>query len=155
MKLNVNIKKLDKNAKIPTRGSQYAAGYDLYACYTPTNSGENNYDSVLIPPHERRFIHTGIGMNIPSGHFGAIYARSGLACKKGLRPSNCVGVIDEDYTGDITVALYNDSNQDREVKMGERIAQLIIQPYETINFNEVVELEKTARASGGFGSTGA
>lgn len=152
--MNINIKKLDKNAKIPTRADAGAAGYDLYACYTPTNNGENNYDSVLIPPHERRFIHTGVAMAIPEGYFGGIYARSGLSCKKGLRPANCTGVIDSSYRNDITVVLFNDSDQPREVKMGERVAQLVIQPYETVMFNPVEALSETERGLGGFGSSG-
>lgn len=152
--MKVNIKKVDENAVIPKRADSGAAGYDLYACYTPTNSGEKNYTGVLIPPGERRIIGTGIAMEIPEGYFGGIYARSGLACKKGLRPSNCTGIVDESFRGEIMVFLHNDSNQPREVKMGERIAQLIIQPYLTVEFTEVDKLSDTERGAGGFGSSG-
>lgn len=152
--MKVNIKKVDSNAVIPKRGSVEAAGYDLYACYTPTNSGEKNYSSVLIPAGEKRIIGTGIAMEIPEGYFGGIYARSGLSCKKGLRPATCVSVIDSDYRGEIMIFLHNDSNQPREVKMGERIAQLVIQPYLTVELTEVDKLSDTERGVGGLGSTG-
>lgn len=142
---NVKIKKLKENAKIPTRGSKYAAGYDLYACINK---------NVIILPHETVKIGTGIAMNLPNGHFGAIFARSGLATKQGLRPSNCVGVIDEDYTGELIVALHNDTDEERIVIPNERIAQLILIPYNTMTFEEVNELDKTIRGDNGFGSTG-
>lgn len=142
---NVKIKKLKENAKIPTRGSKYAAGYDLYACINK---------NVIILPHETVKIGTGIAMNLPNGHFGAIFARSGLATKQGLRPSNCVGVIDEDYTGELIVALHNDTDEERIVIPNERIAQLILVPYNTMIFEEVNELDKTIRGDNGFGSTG-
>lgn len=143
--INVNIKKLNDNAKIPTRGSEYAAGYDLYACIN---------EPVVIYPHETVKIGTGIAIEIPDGYFGAIFARSGLATKKGLRPSNCVGVCDSDYRGEYIVALHNDANELMVVDPNERIAQLVVMPYLPVKFTEVDELSETERGDGGFGSTG-
>lgn len=146
MKLRTKI--MRKDATIPTRGSKSAAGYDLYAC----NDGKG---MVYIYPGETEKINTGLAVAIPDGYFGAIYARSGLASKKGLRPANCVGVIDSDYRGEIAVALHNDSNTFKTVEHGERIAQLVIQKYEEIDGFEVTdELDETERGEGGFGSTG-
>lgn len=141
----VQIKKLTETARLPERGSVYAAGYDLYA-----DIAEN----VEIPPHESRMIHTGLSAAIPEGYFGGVYARSGLASKEGLRPANCVGVIDADYRGELMVSLRNDSDAVRTVVPEERIAQLIIQPFLETEFEEVDELSETERGSGGFGSTG-
>lgn len=143
--MNVNIKLLNENAKVPTRGSEYAAGYDLY--------GSNTY-TIEIAPHSTVKIDTGIAIELPDHTFGAIYARSGLATKRGLRPSNCVGVIDSDYRGSIIVALHNDTDSIQIVEPKERIAQLIVIPYYSVNFNTVEELSDTKRSSGGFGSTG-
>lgn len=144
-KFNVNIKKLNENAVIPTYGTEYAAGADLYACMD---------ESVTINPGETCFIKTGLAMEVPVGYAGLIYARSGLACKKGLAPANKVGVIDSDYRGEIMVALHNHSNEPVSVDSGERIAQLVITPYIAAAFNQVDELEDTVRGEGGFGSTG-
>ena len=138
--------KMKDDAKMPARGSEYAAGYDLCACL------EEN--TVTIQPHKTVLIPTGICARIPAGCFGGIFARSGLASKKGLRPANCVGVIDEDYTGEIMVALHNDTEEERSIENGERIAQLIIIPYKVPKIRVVDELPKTDRGSGGFGSTG-
>lgn len=143
--MRINIKKLTETATIPTCGSVEAAGYDLY--------GDNN-NVIQIAPHSTVKISTGIAMAIPNGYFGGVYARSGLASKKGLRPANCTGVIDADYRGEIIVALHNDTDELMEINPHERIAQLIIQKFETIVFNEVEELDKTERGEGGFGSTG-
>ena len=143
--MKVNIKKLDIVSKIPTRGSADAAGYDLYAGITKENS---------IAPHSTIKIPTNIAMEIPNGYFGAIYARSGLATKKGLRPANCVGVIDSDYRGNIIVAIHNDTDEDMIIEPMERIAQIVIQPYLEIEFAEVDELNETNRGENGFGSTG-
>ena len=143
----VKIKKLNENAVIPTRGSEYAAGYDLYACM-------DSNESILIKPHQTVKIHTGIAMKLPAGYFGAVFARSGVATKRGLRPANCVGVCDEDYIGEVIVALHNDSNVEQMVVGGERIAQYVVIPYQTVGFTEVDELEETERGAGGFGSTG-
>lgn len=143
----MNIKRLHEKAIIPTSGSSYAAGYDLYAAID---------EDITIPPSETVLIGTGWAMEIPNGFFGAIFARSGLATKEGLRPANCVGVIDSDYRGEVKIALHNDSKVDRTVTQGERIAQLVIIPYYELpyGFEEVDELDKTARGVGGFGSTG-
>lgn len=143
----IKIRKLKENAIIPKRGSDYAAGYDLYAC-----TGINN--GVKIWGGETYKIGTGISMAIPNGYFGAVFARSGLATKNGLRPANCVGVIDSDYRGEIIVALHNDSVDEYTVKDGERIAQLVIMPYLPVDFVETDTLDETDRGSGGFGSTG-
>lgn len=144
--MDINIKLMNEFAKVPTRGSAQAAGWDLYAGV--------NYE-VEILPHETVKIDTGIAIEIPDGYFGAIYARSGLATNYGLRPANCVGVIDSDYRGNIIVALHNDTNYRQKIAINERIAQLIIQPYLPVSFNVVVDdLSSTERGEGGFGSTG-
>ena len=143
--VNVSIKKLYPDAQIPTRGSAQAAGYDLYAYLSVP---------VTIYPHSTVKIDTGIAVAIPDGFFGGIYARSGLATKQGLRPANATGIIDSDYRGNIIVALHNDTDKAQLVMPGERIAQLIIQPYLPVEFAEVDELDKTERGEGGFGSTG-
>lgn len=132
-------------AKIPTHGSEYAAGYDLYAA--------TSYD-VTIEPHKTVKFDTGLRMELPTGTFGAIYARSGLATKQGLRPANCCGIVDSDYRGNLIVALHNDTDDDQLVPAGSRIAQLIVTPYIPVEFIEVNELNETERGEGGFGSTG-
>lgn len=144
----INIKKTDENAKIPTYGSEFAAGADLYAVI------HNEENKVEILPGEIAFVDTGIAMEIPEGYVGLIYARSGLACKQGLAPANKVGVIDSDYRGNIMVALYNQSNEVRTVSEGDRIAQIIIQPVEQFGFNVKENLSDTVRGNGGFGSSG-
>lgn len=144
--MQINIKKLDENAKLPTRGSDYAAGYDLYA-----NLGEDTF--AIVPANGTVGIGTGVSMAIPDGYFGAIFARSGLAFKKGLRPANCVGVIDSDYRGEIIVALHNDTDAGKDIYNGDRIAQIIFLPFKQAEFNEVNELDETKRGEGGFGST--
>lgn len=147
--MKVRIKKLNPKAIIPTQGSKKAAGYDLYVC-------DDRYDiPVLVDPGQTVFFKTGLAMEIPDGYYGAIYARSGLATKQGLRPANCVGVIDSDYRGEIMVALHNDSKYDsRFVKNGDRIAQLIVSPYLFVDFEESDDLDDTERGDGGFGHTG-
>lgn len=147
MGINIKIKKLNKKAILPTRGSNNAAGYDLYNC--------TDYDATWIPPHTTMMMDTGIAVEIPEGYFGAIFARSGIASRQGLRPANCVGVIDSDYRGQIKIALHNDTDNSQKVVKDERIAQLVIIPYISVdNFLEVNELEETTRGEGGFGSTG-
>ena len=141
----VNVKKLREGATLPTYGSAYAAGADLYA-YT----GE----SVVIAPGETKFIPTGIALEIPVGYAGFIYARSGIACKRGLAPANKVGVIDADYRGEVMVALHNHGTEAASIDDGERVAQLVIAPYLTVDFIEADELCDTVRGEGGFGSTG-
>lgn len=151
MTLKINIKKLNDNAIIPTRGSEYAAGYDLYAgCADKDALMETN----VIKPYGTMKIHTGLAMEIPKGYFGAIFARSGMATKRGLRPTNCVGVIDSDYHGEIIVVLRNDSDSEQIISSGERIAQIVIMPYIPVEFKEVNSLGDTKRDDGGFGSTG-
>lgn len=141
----INIKFLSELAKMPTRGSDYAAGYDLYAA---TNT------IVDIAPHSTVKIPTDIAIELQPNTFGAIFARSGLATKKGLRPSNCVGVIDADYRGNCIVALHNDTDEMMSIEPQERIAQLVIMPFIPVHFNLVDELADTERGSCGFGSTG-
>lgn len=143
--MRVNIKKLNENAVVPSYGSEYAAGADLYACV----EGE-----VTVAPHETVMIPTGIAMELPIGYAGFIYARSGLASKKGLAPANKVGVVDCDYRGEVKVALHNHSSSPQTVSCGERVAQLVVAPYMTAEFEECETLSDTVRGAGGFGSTG-
>lgn len=144
----IKIKKLYDYAKIPTRGSEYAAGYDLYACI------DEKDQTIAIAPHNTVKVGTGVAIEIPHGYFGAIFARSGLATKKGLRPANCVGVCDEDYRGEYIVPLHNDTDEWMDIVPQERIAQLVIMPYLPVDFEVVDELSDTKRGDGGFGSTG-
>ena len=154
----MDIKLLRENAQMPALGSEDAAGYDLYAAIPLEKGPAGNTISgqIEIPSHETRMIPTGIAIAIPKGYWGGIYARSGLATKQGLRPANCVGVIDADYRGEIFVALHNDTNEFRYVYSGDRIAQLVFHP--TVRprdgFKQVEELDSTDRGSNGFGSTG-
>lgn len=148
--MEIKIKKLYNDATIPTRGSYYAAGYDLYA-YIRCQEG---HTGIYIPPHETVLIGTGVAIQPPKDCFGAVFARSGLASKQGLRPANCVGVCDYDYTGEYMIALHNDSNEERFVKDGERIGQVVFIPYMNVNFIEVDDLQETERGANGFGSTG-
>ncbi len=143
--MKVAIKKLNENATVPTYGSEFAAGADLYAC--------TQGDTVLAP-HSTAVIPTGIALELPLGYAGLIYARSGLAAKRGLAPANKVGVIDCDYRGEVKVALHNHSEEPQTIAAGERIAQLVITPYVTATFVVEDELSETARGAGGFGSTG-
>lgn len=141
----VNFKKVNPAGKIPTRGSEKAAGYDLYAAIGET---------VSIDPHITKKIGTGIAIELPDGYFGAIFARSSKATKEGLRPANCTGVCDCDYTGEYIVPLHNDTDVTQYVLPGERVAQLVVLPFLPVEFNEVDELAQTDRGAGGFGSTG-
>ena len=143
--MDIKIKKLTDTAVLPARGSEYAAGYDLYA---------DCKESITIEPHETAKIGTGLSMEIPDGYFGAVFARSGLASKQGLRPANCVGVCDSDYRGEYIVALHNDSCNPVSIKEGDRIAQLVFLPYLDVEFTKVDELDITGRGDGCFGSTG-
>lgn len=144
--MNIRVKKLRPEARLPVLGSQTAAGADLYACL--------DYDLVSIACHQTKKISTGIAVEIPDGYFGAIFARSGLATKSGLRPANCVGVIDSDYRGEVIVALHNDLDTNQMIENGERIAQLVILPYMPVVYTEADELSETERGAGGFGSSG-
>ncbi len=141
----IEVKKLREGACLPNAGSEYAAGYDLYACIE---------GPVTIAPHTTEKIGTGLSLAVPNGYFGAVFARSGLATKKGLRPANCVGVCDSDYRGEYIVALHNDTDTPVSVENGDRIAQLVILPCMKAEFEEVPELSETVRGAGGFGSTG-
>jgi dUTP pyrophosphatase len=143
--MKVKIVKLNPNATIPTKGSKSSAGFDLYACTD---------DRISIPPHYTVKVGTGLAIQPPEGYFGAVFARSGLATKEGLRPANCVGVCDEDYTGEYIVAIHNDTDGMRVIEPNERIAQLVFLPYLDIEFDEVEKLDDTDRGAGGFGSTG-
>ncbi len=141
----VRFKKLSENAVVPSYGTAYSAGADLYSAMQ---------EDVIIAPETTKFIKTGIAIEIPEGLVGLIYARSGMACKKGLAPANKVGVIDSDYRGEIMVALYNHSDSAVTVAKGDRIAQLVLTPYIKADFEEADELDDTVRGDGGFGSTG-
>lgn len=141
----IRVKRLRDGAMLPTYGSTGAAGADLYACLT---------QDVTILPGETAFIPTGIAIEVPEGCAGLVYARSGLACKKGLAPANKVGVIDSDYRGEILVALHNHGGESRTIGNGERIAQMLITPVLTPAYVEAESLSDTVRSGGGFGSTG-
>ena len=147
MKLEeLKIKKLDEKAIIPTYGTEYSAGADLYALLD---------EDLEIKPGETIMIGTGLAMVIPTGYAGLIYARSSLGSKKGLAPANKVGVVDSDYRGEIKVPLFNQSKETQIIAKNERIAQIIFTPYLKVNFQETDELDDTTRGTGGFGSTNA
>ena len=145
MESKINIKKLDEKAVIPTYGTEYSAGVDLYSV---------SDEEITIKAHETVMIKTGLAMEIPVGYAGFIFARSGLASKKGLAPANKVGVVDADYRGEIMVALHNHTNEDKTIEAHERIAQMVIMPFLRADFMQVSELSDTVRGAGGFGSTG-
>ena len=141
----INFMKLNHNAKDPVCGSIDAAGHDLSAAIDAP---------ITIAPHQTVKIPTGLAMELPKNTFGGIYARSGIANREGLAPANKVGIIDRDYRGEIIVALHNHSDEYRVVEPGQRIAQLIVQSYIPVKWNEVNSLSETERGSDGFGSTG-
>ena len=141
----VAVKKLRPSAKLPTYGSEFAAGADLYACLGAP---------VTIAPHETVLVPTGLSLEIPVGWAGLVYARSGLASKRNLAPANKVGVIDPDYRGEVMVSLHNHGTVPQTVEPGERVAQLVLTPYLTAQFFEAEALSDTVRGQGGFGSTG-
>lgn len=145
MMQRIAVKKLREGAILPTFGSPEAAGADLYACLE---------QDVTIAPGETAFIPTGLAMELPRGYAGLIYARSGLACKRGLAPANKVGVVDSDYRGEFVVALHNHGAQAQTISTGERIAQLVVTPVLIPEYIEVESLSETQRGAGGFGSTG-
>lgn len=144
-KVKVLFKKLDQRAKIPTYGSDFAAGADLYALCD---------GKIIIPSGKSVFVHTGLSLEIPEGLAGLIYARSGLSCRRSLAPANKVGVVDSDYRGEIMVCLHNHGEKDEEIENGERIAQIVFTPYFAADFIESGELSDTGRGEKGFGSTG-
>ena len=143
--VKVNVKKLNEKAVLPTYGSEYAAGADLYAVCD---------EEIVIQPSQTVLVHTGLAMEIPEGYAGLIYARSGLASKRGLAPANKVGVVDADYRGEVMVALHNHSDKPQSVACGERIAQLVVAPFLKVAYEESDDLSQTVRGVGGFGSTG-
>jgi dUTP pyrophosphatase len=143
--VGINYKKLNDMAIEPTQGSAAAAGLDLHAAID---------SPIEIKPHETAKVGTGLSFELPEETFGAIFARSGLATKEGIRPANCVGVCDSDYRGEYIVALHNDSEETRTINPGDRIAQLVIMPYIPVTLVETKELSETERGDGGFGSTG-
>ncbi len=142
--MEVKVKKLTATAKLPCYGTQFSAGADLYS----------DEEEFAIAPGETHLVHTGLSLEIPEGYGGFIYARSGLATKKGLAPANKVGVIDSDYRGEVRVSLFNHSGTVQTVEAGERVAQLVIAPFLKAEFTETEELGDTLRGEGGFGSTG-
>ena len=142
---SIHVKLLRQGARLPSYGSAEAAGADLYACIS---------EPVTIEPGEPAFVPTGIALEVPKGCAGLIYARSGMACKRGLAPANKVGVVDSDYRGEVIVALHNHGAQPQTVENGERIAQFLIAPVLTPAYEVVQELSDTLRNAGGFGSTG-
>jgi dUTP pyrophosphatase len=143
--MKIAVKKLNENAVLPTYGSEFSAGADLYALTD---------EELVFAPNETKLVHTGLAMEIPEGYAGLIYARSGLASKRGLAPANKVGVVDADYRGEIMVALHNHSAIEQRVAPKERIAQLVVTPFLKVDFEEADELCETVRGTGGFGSTG-
>ena len=143
--MNIDILTLSDSAKLPERGSDMAAGYDLFADIA---------EDIIIDPHTTAMIGTGLAVAIPEGYFGGIYARSGLSSKEGLRPANCTGVVDADYRGEIKVALHNDSDFERTITPGQKIAQMVIMPFLSVEFQQLEQLDNTERGGGGFGSTG-
>lgn len=143
--MEVKIKRLNERAKIPTFGTEFSAGADLYCA---------EEHEMTVYGGQKCSIGIGISMEIPEGYVGLVFARSGLACKNGLRLCNSVGVIDADYRGEIKVVLHNDSEYVRGIKPGERVAQMIIMPYPKVTFTEVEELSDTVRGESGFGGTG-
>lgn len=146
LQMDVEVKKLKPEAKLPEQGSGAAAGYDVFACL--------DTDEILIDPHTTVKVGTGLALAPPAGTWVGVFARSGLATKQGLRPANCTGVCDEDYRGEYIVAVHNDSDEVQKIENGEKIAQLILLPRLTMKFKEVDELNDTKRGTGGFGSTG-
>lgn len=143
-KIKIEFQKLNPDAIVPSYGTSFAAGADLYSAD----------DDTVINPGDTAFIHTGLALAIPEGLVGLIYARSGMACKRGIAPANKVGVIDSDYRGEIIVALHNHGKDEVTVVKGERVAQIVFTPYYAADFLETDELPETTRGTGGFGSTG-
>ncbi len=144
-KMTIRVKKLHESAILPSYGSSFAAGADLYALLD---------EEMTFSPGETKLVRTGLSMEIPEGYAGFIYARSGIATKRGLAPANKVGVVDSDYRGEVMVALHNHSGEVQTILGGERIAQMVIAPFLAAAFIESDTLEETERGEGGFGSTG-
>ena len=144
--MKIGVMRVRENARLPFFGSQMAAGADLYACL-----GD---EKIVIGPGRTVMIGTGISMAIPEGYFGGVFARSGLASRQGLRPANCVGVIDADYRGEVIVAIHNDSEEERSIRDGDRIAQIVIMPCMDVCYQLCDSLDETQRGEGGFGHSG-
>ena len=143
--MTIRVRRVSDTAVLPTRGSTFAAGYDLYADIA---------EEVKIEPHTTVKIDTGLQFELPDGYFAGIFARSGIAAREGLRPANCVGICDSDYRGNYIVAIHNDTDTVQTIKARQKIAQMIVLPYLPLEFEEVGELSETKRGAGGFGSTG-
>lgn len=143
--MKINVKRVSPLATLPTRGSSHAAGYDLHAALS---------EPLRIPPHATVTVDIGLQFELPEGTFAGIFARSGIATREGLRPANCVGVCDSDYRGNYMVPIHNDSDEERVITPGEKIAQMIVLPYLSLEFEEAEELTDTERGAAGFGSTG-
>ena len=143
--MRIRVRRVSDTAVLPTRGSTFAAGYDLYADIA---------EEVKIEPHTTVKIDTGLQFELPEGYFAGIFARSGIAAREGLRPANCVGICDSDYRGNYIVAIHNDTDTAQTIKARQKIAQMIVLPYLPLEFEEVEELSETKRGAGGFGSTG-
>lgn len=143
--MRIRVRRVSDTAVLPTRGSTFAAGYDLYADIA---------EEVIIEPHTTVKIDTGLQFELPDGYFAGIFARSGIAAREGLRPANCVGICDSDYRGNYIVAIHNDTDTVQKIKARQKIAQMIVLPYLPLEFEEVEELSETKRGAGGFGSTG-
>jgi dUTP pyrophosphatase len=146
MNMEVKIKKVCENATLPKYATEFSAGADLCACCCEGDVEIRSGETVLI--------HTGLAMEIPVGYAGMIFARSGLASKRGLAPANKVGVVDADYRGEVMVALHNHSGETQVISHGERIAQLVVMPFLACDFVLADELSDTVRGEGGFGSSG-
>ncbi len=145
MLMRIRVKRVSPTAKLPTHGSEYAAGYDLYADIA---------EDLKLAPHTTVTVDTGLQFELPEGFFAGIFARSGIATREGLRPANCVGICDSDYRGNYMVAIHNDSDRERTITVHEKIAQMIVLPYLSLEFEETDMLTDTDRGAGGFGSTG-
>lgn len=143
--MRIRVRRVSDTAVLPTRGSTFAAGYDLYADIA---------EEIKIEPHTTVKIDTGLQFELPEGYFAGIFARSGIAAREGLRPANCVGICDSDYRGNYIVAIHNDTDTVQKIKARQKIAQMIVLPYLPLEFEEVEELSETKRGAGGFGSTG-
>lgn len=143
--MKLNFKKLDPRATVPTYGSDLAAGADLRAVLD---------NPITIQPNQTAFLHTGLAVAIPEGYVGLVYARSGIACKRGLAPANKTGVLDADFRGEVMVALHNHGTNEQTIEPNERIAQMVITPFLRCEYEEVDKLDDTVRGDGGFGSTG-
>lgn len=141
----IKIKRLTDTAVLPERKTDGAAGFDLYI---------DSADQIIVLPHSTVMVSTGLAFAIPKNYFGAIYARSGISIKEGIRPATCVSVIDSDYRGNVGLPLHNDTDYIKTIEPYSRVAQIVFQEVLTPELELVDELDETERGSGGFGSTG-